>query len=71
MGGLNTWKDLLLLLEGETLKLPALKNLSAEDMIICIDVAMFATSKAPIVYQGLITVLQLRKKTNTQMDFNI
>ena len=45
------WKDLLLLLEGETLKLPAPKNLLAEDTIICSDVATFATSKAPIIYQ--------------------
>ena len=45
-------KDLLLLLEGETLKLPAPKNLFAEDIIICTDVAIFATSKAPIIYQG-------------------
>ena len=46
------WKDLLLLLGGETLKLPFPKNLFAEDIIICTDVAIFATIKAPIVYQG-------------------
>ena len=69
MGGLNTWKDLLLLLEGETLKLPALKNLSAEDVIICIDVAIFATSKAPIVYQGPYNSSVTKKKNKHTNGF--
>ena len=47
-----TWKDLLLLLEGETVKLPAPKNLYAGDVVIDKDVAIFATSKAPITYRG-------------------
>ena len=42
----------MLLLKDETLKLPAPKNLFAEDIIICTDVAIFATTKAPIEYQG-------------------
>jgi hypothetical protein len=47
-----TWKDLLLLLEGETVKLPAPKNNFANDVVISSDVPIFATSKAPIVYKG-------------------
>lgn len=41
------WKDLLLLLEGETVKVPAPKNLYDGDVVINADVAIFATSKAP------------------------
>jgi hypothetical protein len=47
-----TWKDLLLLLEGETVKLPAPKNHFATDVVISSDVPIFATSKAPIVFKG-------------------
>ena len=47
-----TWKDLLLLLEGETVKLPAPKNHFANDVVISSAVPIFATSKAPIVYKG-------------------
>ena len=46
------WKDLLLLLEGETVKLPAPKNLYAQDVCISGDVAIFATGKSPITYKG-------------------
>lgn len=46
------WKDLLLLLEGETVKLPAPKNFYAEDVIINSDVAIFATAKESIRYKG-------------------
>lgn len=46
------WKDMLLLLEGETVKLPAPKNLYEGDVVIDKDVAIFATSKAPITYIG-------------------
>ena len=46
------WKDLLLLLEGETVKLLALKNMFAEDVTISTNVAIFATSKSPITYRG-------------------
>ena len=42
----------LLLLERETVKLPATKNFYAEDIEINGDVAIFATSKAPITYRG-------------------
>ena len=45
------WKDLLLLLEGETVKLPAPKNHFATDVVISSDVPIFATSKAPIVFK--------------------
>ena len=46
------WKDLLLLLEGETAKLPAPKNFYSEDIIIDSNVAIFATGKASIKYKG-------------------
>ena len=46
------WKDLLLLLEGETVKLPAPKNHFAADVVISSAVPIFATSKAPIVFKG-------------------
>ena len=46
------WKDLLLLLEGEMVKLPAPKNFYAEDVVIDSNVAIFATGKAPITYKG-------------------
>ena len=47
-----TWKDLLLLLEGEVVKLPAPKNQFATDVIINRDTPIFATSKSPVVYVG-------------------
>ena len=46
------WKDLLLLLEGEMVKLPAPKNFYAEDLAIDSNVAIFAAGKAPITYKG-------------------
>lgn len=46
------WKDLLLLLEGETVKLPAPKNLFSEDVIIDSNVAIFSTSKEQIAFKG-------------------
>ena len=49
---LIAWKDLLLLLEGETVKLPAPKNHFAKDVVIDTDVPIFATSKSPIIYKG-------------------
>ena len=42
------WHDMLLLLEGETIKLPAPKNIYSEDVVISTDAAIFATSKSPI-----------------------
>ena len=47
-----SWKDLLLLLEGETVKLPAPKNLYAQDVCISGDVAIFATGKSTITFKG-------------------
>ena len=44
------WKEMLLLLEGETVKLPAPTNLYKEDVVIDTDVAIFETSKAPTNY---------------------
>ena len=49
---LITWKDLLLLLEGETVRLPAPKNQFADDVCIKTDVPIFATSKSKIEYIG-------------------
>ena len=42
---------MLLLLEGETLKLPAPKNIYSEDIVISTDVAIFATSKSSIKHR--------------------
>ena len=46
------WKSLLLLLEGETVKLPAPKNHYAKDVIIEGDVPIFATSKERVTWYG-------------------
>ena len=43
---LITWHNMLLLLEGETVKLPTPKNIYGEDIVISTDVAIFATSKS-------------------------
>ena len=45
------WHDMLLLLVGKTVKLPAPKNISSEDIVISTNVAIFATSKSPIKYR--------------------
>ena len=47
-----TWKDFLLLLEGETVKLPAPRNFYRDDVCISGDVAIFATSIDEIKYKG-------------------
>lgn len=47
-----TWKDLLLLLEGEIVKLPAPKNHFSTDVEIKGDIPIFATSKSKICFQG-------------------
>ena len=46
------WHDLLLLLEGDTVKLPAPKNRFAEDIKITSDVAIFATSRKEVKFTG-------------------
>lgn len=46
------WKDLLLLLEGETVKLPAPKNHFSTDVIITSDIPIFATGKEKIKFRG-------------------
>ena len=46
------WHSLLLLLDGETVKLPAPKNYFSADIVIDTDVPIFATSKCEIVYKG-------------------
>ena len=45
------WYDMLLLLVGKTVKLPAPKNISSEDIVISTNVAIFATSKSPIKHR--------------------
>ena len=49
---LIAWHDLLLLLEGETVKLPAPKNHFKCDILIDSDVPILATSKCEIKYRG-------------------
>ena len=46
------WLDILLLLEGETVKLPAPKKIYSEDIAISNDVAIFATTKSSIKHRG-------------------
>ena len=46
------WNDLLLLLEGEIVKLPALKNQFASDVTIEKDTPILATSKNRVTYAG-------------------
>ena len=43
------WHDIL---EDETVKLPAPKNIHSEDIVISTDVAIFAASKSPIKNRG-------------------
>ena len=49
---LVSWKDLLLLLEGEVVKLPCPKNHYPKDVCINVGIPVFATSKGPIEYVG-------------------
>lgn len=44
------WADMLLLLEGDKVHLPAPKNFSKRDIELSKDTPIFATSNAPIVY---------------------
>ena len=44
------WADMLLLLEGDIVHLPAPKNFSKRDIELSNDTPIFATSDAPIVY---------------------
>ena len=46
------WHDMLLLVEGETVNLPAPKNIYSEDIVISTDVAIFTTSKSSIKHRG-------------------
>ena len=41
LDGPKTWHNVLLLLEGETVKLPAAKNIYSEDIVISTNVAIF------------------------------
>lgn len=49
---LISWNSLLLLLEGELVKLPSPKNQFAADVCIDTDVPLFATSKASVEFVG-------------------
>ena len=49
---LTPWHDMLFLLEGETVKLPAPENIYSEDTVISTDVATFVTSKSSIKHRG-------------------
>ena len=44
------WHDLLLLLEGQAVHLPAPKTHFARDIVLCDDTPIFATSKNEIVF---------------------
>ena len=66
-----TWKDLLLLLEGETVKLPAPKNLYAGDVIIDSDVAIFATSKDIITYRGSYNTTDHEENEMMNVQWNV
>ena len=46
------WKDILILLEGETVKLTAPRNQYSTDVVIDTDIPIFATSKSPIMFKG-------------------
>ena len=46
------WHDMLLLLEGETVNLPAPNNIYSENIVISTDVAILAASKSPIKHIG-------------------
>ena len=46
------WKDLLLLLEGQTLHLPTPKTHFAKDIIFERDTPIFARNKEPVVFMG-------------------
>ena len=45
------WHDMLLLLEGETVKPPVPKNIYGEDIVISADMTIFATNKNPIKHR--------------------
>ena len=49
---LIAWKELLLLLEGQTVHLPSPKNHFSKDITVSTDVPIFATSKSQIRYRG-------------------
>ena len=53
------WKDIQLLLEGETVKLPAPKSQYSTDVVIDTDIPIFATSKSPIMFKGQMAISKL------------
>ena len=51
------WKELLLLLEGQTVHLPTPKNIYARDICINRDTPIFATGKAEVKYIGKLNTI--------------
>ena len=54
-------KNLLLLLEGETVRLPAPKNHFASDIVVDSDIPIFATGKEKIKFKGLHNTIDERE----------
>ena len=51
---------MLLLLEGKTVKLRAIKNIYSKDIVISTDVAIFATRKSLIKHRGPYSAIDVR-----------
>ena len=67
---LITWKDLLLLLEGENVNLPSPKNHFVKDVCISSDIPIFATGKAPIQFVGRYNVSDERENEMMTVRWN-
>ena len=67
---LIAWKDLLLLLEGETVKLPSPKKHFVKDVCISSDIPIFATGKAPIQFVGKYNVTDARESEMMTIRWN-
>ena len=65
------WKDLLLFLEGENVKLPSPKNQFATDVCINIDIPVFDTSKAKIEFVGKHNTRDDRETAMMDVRWNI
>ena len=66
-----SWRDLLLLLEGETVKLPAPKNQYAADVVIYKDTPIFATSKVKVRYRGTYNASDERETEMMSVRWNV
>ena len=65
------WKDLLLLLEEENVKLPSSKNQLVTDICINTDIPIFATSKEKIEFVGKHNTRDAREKEVMDFRWNI